>query len=91
VEFEWDEAKRQSNLDKHAVDFVDTQALFDGRSAFTALARPTPEEQRYATTGVLDGRFYTVVWTWRGNIIRLISARRARDAEERAYRTVFGG
>lgn len=91
MEFEWDEAKRQSNLVKHAVDFVDAQALFDGRPAFTAVARHHPDERRYLTIGVLGGRFYTVVQTWWGGIIRLISARRARDEEERAYRAIHGG
>ncbi|MDP9354285.1 MAG: BrnT family toxin [Chloroflexota bacterium] len=43
------------------------------------------------TTGELDGRFSTVVWTWRGEVIRLISARRARDAEQRAHRSLHSG
>lgn len=89
VEFEWDEAKRQSNLAKHRVDFVDVQALFDGRPLFTAVSRLVGE-QRFVTTGILDGRFYTAVWTWRGEIIRLIPARRARDAETRSYRSIHG-
>ncbi len=90
MDFEWDDAKRQANLAKHRVDFVDVQELLDGRPVFTAVSQH-PDEQRFVTTGILDGRFYTVIWTWRGDNIRLISARRARDAEQRHYRALHGG
>ncbi len=90
MEFEWDEAKRQRNLAKHGVDFLDATALFDGRPVVTAVGQH-PDEPRFLTTGELDGRCYTVVWTWRGENIRLISARRARDAEQRAHRSLHGG
>ena len=89
MEFEWDEAKRESNLAKHDIDFLDMRALFDGRPVFTRLSRRSGEE-RFATTGELRGQLYTVIWTWRGNVTRLISARRARDAEQRAYRSLHG-
>ena len=89
MRFEWDEAKRQSNLAKHGVDFLRARALFDGRPTLTVPNRRF-EEERFATTGDIDGRFYTVIWTRRDGTTRLISARRARDAEERAYRAVHG-
>jgi uncharacterized DUF497 family protein len=89
MEFEWDEAKRRSNLAKHGVDFLRARALFDGRPVVTTVSR-YPDEQRFLTTGEIDGRFYTVVWTQRGKNIRLISARRARDAEARDYRALHG-
>jgi uncharacterized DUF497 family protein len=88
MSFEWDEEKRVVNLEKHRIDFVDAQILFDGRPAITATS-PQLSEDRYLTTGQIGERFYTAVWTWRGEIIRLISVRRARDAEERAYRDVY--
>jgi uncharacterized DUF497 family protein len=88
--FEWDEAKRQSNLAKHGIDFRDVRRLFDGRPVVTARS-PYPDEARYATTGVLDGRFVTAVWTRRNDAIRIISARRARNAEARDYRALHGG
>jgi uncharacterized DUF497 family protein len=89
MEFEWDEAKRRGNLAKHGVDFVDAQALFDGRPVLTVLS-PRSGEERSATTGEIDGRFYTVISTQRGKRIRIISARRARDGEQRAYRSLYG-
>ena len=82
--FESDEDKRQRNLAKHGIDFAEAEALFDGRPIVEALSR-FAEELRFLTTGVVNGRFYTIVWTMRGNNIRIISARRARDGEERTY------
>lgn len=88
MQFEWDEVKRQTNLAKHGIDFVAAQQLFDGRPVATFRSR-YPDELRYVTTGTIAERFITVIWTYRGGAIRIISARRARDAEKRAYRALF--
>ncbi len=85
LEFEWDEDKRLSNIEKHKVDFLTARDLFDGRPVFTSDS-PRGDEMRHLTTGVLGDKLYTVIWTKRGSKIRFISARRARDGEERAYR-----
>uniref|UniRef100_Q3AQV5 BrnT family toxin n=1 Tax=Chlorobium chlorochromatii (strain CaD3) TaxID=340177 RepID=Q3AQV5_CHLCH len=87
--FEWDENKRLKNLEKHKLDFVAAVPLFDGRSTVTATSN-SANETRYVTTGFIDGKFYTVIWTWKGSIRRIISFRRARHAEERAYCTLYG-
>lgn len=89
-EFEWDEGKRLSNLQKHGVDFDRARSLFDGRATVTGRS-VVSVEIRFLTTGKLDDSFVTVVWTRRAGAIRLISARSARDAEKRAYRSVHGG
>ena len=89
MRFEWDENKRQSNLLKHRIDFVDVRALFDGRPNVSVPATSI-DEQRFATTGQVQGRFVTVIWTWRGDARRIISARSARDGERRAYRDLHG-
>lgn len=90
LEFEWDEAKRLSNIRKHGIDFEQARLLFDGRSILTVRSSFSVEE-RFLTTAELDGNFITVVWTQRAGSIRLISARSARNAEERAYRSLYGG
>ncbi|AAM71703.1 MAG TPA: BrnT family toxin [Chlorobaculum sp.] len=81
--FEWDENKRLSNLEKHNLDFVDSRLLFDGKPAITVTSAVS-SETRYLTTAEISGKFYSVVWTWRGDVRRIISFRRARDEEERA-------
>lgn len=85
MEFEWDEDKRLSNLEKHAFDFVEVKTLFDGRPSFTSINHRGGEE-RSVTTVDFSGRLMTVVWTKRGDKKRIISVRRAHDAEERNYR-----
>ena len=87
--FEWDDAKRLANLDKHKLDFIDARLLFDGRATITARS-DHPIEARFVTTAMIDGKFYTVVWTWRDDTRRIISFRRARHGEERAYRQIHG-
>ncbi|MDQ3693330.1 MAG: BrnT family toxin [Chloroflexota bacterium] len=90
MEFEWDDAKRRSNISKHDIDFRRARLLFDGRPIATTLSSFMAEE-RWLTTGLLDDRIVTVVWTDRSGIVRIISARSARDAEERKYRSLYGG
>jgi uncharacterized DUF497 family protein len=87
--FEWDETKRQKNLEKHRLDFRDTRLIFDGRKAVHIPALKN-EEVRYISIAIIGEKFYTVVWTWRADSRRIISFRRSRDGEERAYRQIYG-
>ncbi len=89
MEFEWDEEKRLRNIEKHDVDFVRVRQLFDGRPLLRIRSAYEGEE-RWLSTGYLDDVFYTVVWTARNDKTRIISMRRARDAEKRKYRELFG-
>ena len=89
MEFEWDENKRERNRSRHKVDLLEGVQLFDGRPVIT-FPSPRGDEARFATTGLIGAKFYTVIWTERGGAIRLISLRRARDAEERAHQARFG-
>jgi uncharacterized DUF497 family protein len=82
---EWDEAKRQRNLARHNIDLIRGDELFDGRPIVT-FPSPRGDELRFVTTGLIDGKFYTLVWTERATATRLISLRRARNAEERLHR-----
>lgn len=83
--FEWDEQKREGNLQKHGVDFVDAAAVFLGP---VGLAEGTGggAEERYLAVGEGDGRVLAVVFTWRAGSLRIISARRASRDERRTYR-----
>ena len=87
--FEWDEDKRLTNLAKHGLDFVAVWLVFDGRATITAPSVRSVEA-RYVTTALIGGKFYTVIWTWRDEARRIISFRRARHGEERAYRQSHG-
>jgi uncharacterized protein len=88
MEFEWDEAKRQSNIAKHGIDFARAQFIFDGRPLVTIPSRYL-DEQRFVSTGIVEGRFLTVIWTIRDDKLRLVSARRSRNEEKREYRELY--
>lgn len=85
--FEWAEDKNRANIDKHGIDFVDAALLFDGVRIEAPSSRDG--EIRFRATGKIEGRFITVIYTTRGENIRIISARRARDDERRAYQDVY--
>lgn len=90
MEFTWDEAKREWVLAERGIDFLRVAfELFDGRPLLTV---PTPrdEEDRFLSVGLIEGKFFAVVWTWRDNAVRIITARRARDEEEKRYCAVYG-
>lgn len=88
IEFEWDEEKRLSNIEKHGVDFEDAFPVFDGQPVLTVPDLRNIEE-RYKTVADVGPRFITVVWTPRDQRVRLISARRSSRAERRAYRASY--
>ena len=84
-DFEWDEKKAQANLAKHGIDFGDVTGVFFDTRAIT-LEDPHPGEERYALLGIdAAGRLVVVVYTWRGENVRIISARKATRTEERQY------
>jgi uncharacterized protein len=88
MRFEWDEPKRLANLAKHGLDFLDADLIF--RAALYSYPSERPGEDRWVTVGLLEGREVALVWTARGDAIRLISFRRARREETRQYRQLHG-
>jgi uncharacterized DUF497 family protein len=83
--FEWDEAKRLANLDKHGINFIDVPEVFEGDIVTVEDDRYSYGEQRFVTFGLLQGRVVAVVHTDRGESIRIISARKATKNEQRSY------
>lgn len=81
---EWNEQKAASNRAKHGIDFDEAVEVFYGTSLLRRSDGNT--EERWLAIGETEGRVVTVVFTWRGDTLRIISARRARRNERRAYR-----
>ena len=83
--FEWDESKANDNKTKHGISFADTFAVFDDPNAVT-LEDSRKGEQRYVTIGMdAFGGILVVVYTWREENIRIISARKAVRYEVKQY------
>jgi uncharacterized DUF497 family protein len=85
-EFEWDDAKATANLAKHRVSFEAARLVF--QDAFSV---EEPEvgiaygEERFIIMGMANGELLTVVYTERGDRIRIISARKATRRERHDY------
>ena len=85
MSFEWDKAKAELNVRKHGIRFADTFAVFEDPNALTVDDNEQREE-RHVTVGMdCYGRLLVVVYTWRGENIRIISARRANRREAGQY------
>ena len=83
--YEWDPNKAIANIEKHGIDFADAVTVFDDGHAIT-IDDPDYDEQRFVTIAMdAFGQILVVVYTWRGNIIRLISARKATKRERKQY------
>jgi len=85
VEFEWDPEKAEGNLRKHRVRFAEAETVFKDEILLTTFDE-TLDEERYTAVGVGSrGTILFVVYTIRGETIRLISARKATRRECREY------
>ena len=85
MSYQWDPNKAASNLFKHGVDFADAVAVFSDELAVT-IEDERFDEERFIAIGIdALGRVLVVVFTWRGDEIRLISAREANRSERQQY------
>jgi uncharacterized DUF497 family protein len=85
VKFEWDESKNQINIAKHGIDFSDAKGLFDSTRATSVDSRRDYGEVRKISVGKIEEEVCVVVYTQRGDVKRIISARKANRRERRRY------
>ena len=84
--FEWDDVKAKSNEAKHFVSFIFATRAFDDENRITVIDdRFDYGEVRYITLASIEQRVYVLVYTMRGSVIRLISARKANSKEVKRY------
>jgi uncharacterized DUF497 family protein len=83
LQFEWDEAKRHSNIEKHGIDFYDAISIFEQFCVLSSLS--FSQERRFKAIGMLGAKEIALIFTIRGKFTRLISARRARLNERKEY------
>jgi len=86
VDYEWDEEKAATNFRKHGVDFADAALVLEDELALTIRDLSSAREERFVVLGHdPNGRLLVVIYTWRDERIRLISAREATGKERRRY------
>ena len=81
----WDEPKRQANLRKHRLDFIDAEEVFDGLTYTYEDDRFAYREQRLVTLGLLREVVVSIVHTEEGDHIHVISMRKATKREREIY------
>lgn len=82
--FEFDEAKSRTNKAKHGIDFIEAQALWLDDLLIEFEVR-SETEPRFVVIGVIEGKHYSAVITYRDERIQLISVRRSREKEVALY------
>ena len=82
----WDPEKARANLAKHGVRFSDAEPVLFDPGALTREDEYAEGEQRFVTVGSDSlGRVLTVVYSYQGEVIRMISARKATGSERNVY------
>jgi hypothetical protein len=85
VVVQWDPEKAEVNRRKHGIDFADAATALSDELALTVLDEGRDEERFVTVAMDALGRILVVVYTWRDEEIRLVSARKATAAERRQY------
>ena len=87
LKFEWDDQKADRNAIKHGVSFEEAKTVFADIGSITLDdLEHSIKEERYIDIGISDiGRLLVVVYTERGDFIRIISSRCATNREIRIY------
>jgi uncharacterized DUF497 family protein len=84
MSFEFDPIKSETNKNKHGIDFIEAQELWNDSDLLEIPAKTT-DEQRFLIVGEIDGKHWAGIITYRNENIRIISVRRARIEEIELY------
>ncbi len=82
--FQFDSHKSRINKEKHGIDFVEAQQLWEDEDRIVIPAR-TMDEPRSLIIGQIKGKYWSGIFTMRGENIRIISVRRSRKEEIELY------
>jgi hypothetical protein len=86
LEFEWDEAKRLSNIQKHGVDLLYAAGIFENITLTKKDDRHDYGEPRWMSLGMVEGECFVLVHTERQGVTRLISAWKGGRDERKQYK-----
>ena len=83
-----DPTKDAINREKHGLPLAFGDRIFEDEDhLIIPTIRPEDGEERFKVVGDVDGKLFTGVFVWRGDLPRFISVRRSNKGEERAYRS----
>jgi uncharacterized DUF497 family protein len=88
MDFEWDRAKERANRKKHGIDFPTAAKVFLDPYVIEFDDHDLTGEPRFSAIGQVDGLMLFVVYTMRGDVVRIISARGAEPHEKRRYHEI---
>jgi uncharacterized DUF497 family protein len=89
MDFEWDEAKRLSNIEERGIDFRDAALIFEGTVIAKEDTREDHGKQRFRALGRVDDEYYVVAYTWQGSILRIISAWEVDEDGKKRYEEIL--
>lgn len=85
MEYEWDDFKNQKNKEKHGIGFEDALGIFEDNSSLEFDATKNGEHRIVRIGKTATKYILFVVYTFRGVLVRLISARQASKSERNLY------
>ncbi len=84
MDFDFDPRKSASNREKHGIDFIEAQVLWDDPDLIEIPARVT-DETRFLVVGRIEEKHWSGIIAYRDDRIRIISVRRSRPEEIDLY------
>ena len=86
VDYEWDPAKAAANVEKHGVSFADAVTALKDELALTIPDPDSVGEDRFVSVGMdATGQILVTVFTFRADVVRIISSRKASKGERKRY------
>jgi uncharacterized DUF497 family protein len=85
MKFEFDIKKSESNKEKHGIDFIETQSLWNDPDLLEIPAKNVKDENRYLLIGKLGEKHWSAIITYRNDSVRIVSVRRSRGKEVNYY------
>jgi uncharacterized DUF497 family protein len=84
IRFEFDLEKSAANSAKHGIDFVQAQAIWKDAD-YIEIPLKTTDEMRFLVIGMIEGKVWSGIITYRGESVRIISVHRSRKEEIAIY------
>ncbi len=85
MKFEFDIKKSESNKEKHEIDFMEAQSLWNDPDLLEIPAKNVEDEDRYLLVGKIGGKHWSAIITYKNDLVRIISVRRSRGKEVNYY------